>query len=98
MKKISLLSVILALASLSYAQNTEETNKFKEEIVIEPATKTNKEEMQKEMPKKQFNTNTIQHKPKMNLEDSKAAITIPEKSKVTKTQEMKVPPSSGIKE
>ena len=95
MKKISLLTVILALASFSFAQsNTQEVKSVSQESkTVMPVVET-----PKTSPKKQFDTEAIQHKDALNTKEKKELFIEPKDSRLNGGEDEKRPSDAGSRE
>jgi uncharacterized protein YcfJ len=95
MKKISVLTVVLALASFGFAQsNTTETNSSSQETkTVQPVVETTKVG-----PKKQFNTDAIQHKEAIKIQDKKEIVAEPKNSRLNATEDERTPSDSGSRD
>lgn len=95
MKKISVLTVILAIASFSFAQsNTKDVKSpSPETTTVKPVV-----ESTKVSPKKQFNTEAIQHKEAVKIQEKKDVIVEPKNSRLNASEDEKTPSGGGSRE
>lgn len=100
MKKLSILTIVLAVASFSFAQSTSTEVKKEQEVKVETVEtqETNlvkpSVEVKKATNKKTFNTDAIEHKEAVKKQSEKAQLQVPadkagtleEKKKATGTE------------